>query len=51
LSTIPIIIVTMSGEEADRERAIAAGCNDNITKPFGAKEPTTRIMIFLGNGA
>ncbi|MBN2371507.1 MAG: response regulator [Vicinamibacteria bacterium] len=48
---IPIIIVTTSGGEADRERAVAAGCNDYITKPFGAKELIARIMKFLGKGA
>jgi CheY-like chemotaxis protein len=42
-ASTPIIIVTTRDEEANVERAFAAGCNDYITKPISAIELLTKV--------
>lgn len=39
-STIPIVIITTEGANEDRERALAIGANEYLTKPI----QTTRII-------
>ena len=34
----PIVIISTDGAERDRERALALGANDYVTKPFSADE-------------
>ena len=41
--TLPIIIATARGTEADAERALEAGANDFVTKPIETKSLETRI--------
>ena len=38
LRGIPVVIVTTSESKADRERCIAAGCNEYLIKPFNRHE-------------
>lgn len=38
LPDLPIIAQTAYSSESDQEKAIACGCNDFISKPFGAEE-------------
>jgi two-component system, OmpR family, KDP operon response regulator KdpE len=45
-SQVPIIVSVM-GEEADKVRALEAGADDYLTKPFGLDELNARIRVAL----
>jgi len=44
---IPIIIVSVREQEADKIKALDAGADDYLTKPFGAAELMARIRVAL----
>jgi len=44
---IPIIIVSVREQEAEKIRALDAGADDYLTKPFGAAELMARIRVAL----
>lgn len=46
-SSIPVIILSVMGEEADKVRALDAGADDYLTKPFGVQELDARIRVAL----
>jgi two-component system, OmpR family, KDP operon response regulator KdpE len=46
-STLPIIVLSVMGEEADKVRALEAGADDYLTKPFGVQELHARIRVAL----
>ena len=50
-STIPIIVLTALGEESDRVRALDAGADDCLTKPFGVEELLARVRAILRRAA
>lgn len=41
--TLPVIMLTAKGQEADRERAVELGATDFMTKPFSPKKLLARI--------
>lgn len=43
----PIIVLSARGAESDKVRALDAGADDYITKPFGAEELLARIRVAL----
>ena len=45
--SIPVIMLTARGEEADKIRALDMGADDYITKPFSTKELLARIRAVL----
>lgn len=47
ISTVPIIILTALGEEADKVRAFDLGADDYLTKPFGVAELLARVKAVL----
>jgi signal transduction histidine kinase len=47
LNTIPIIAVTASTLDGDRERALAAGCNGYIPKPIDVDTFANQVNSFL----
>ncbi|MBV9326013.1 MAG: response regulator transcription factor [Chloroflexi bacterium] len=46
-SQVPIIVLSVMGEEADKVRALEAGADDYMTKPFGMQELQARIRVVL----
>ncbi|XQU09795.1 response regulator transcription factor [Halomonas sp. LY9] len=45
--SIPIIIVSVRGQETEKVRALDNGANDYVTKPFGIQELLARIRALL----
>src|SRR5512147_3197534 len=48
---IPIIVISVREQEADKVSALDAGADDYLTKPFGAGELMARIRVALRRGA
>jgi len=48
--TMPVLILTARGEEADKVRGLKMGADDYITKPFGLLELLARVEALLRRG-
>ncbi len=46
-SEMPIIVLSAIGEEEEKVRALEAGADDYVTKPFGPKELVARLRAAL----
>jgi two-component system KDP operon response regulator KdpE len=46
-STVPIIVLSARGTEGDKVRALDAGADDYVTKPFGTEELLARVRVAL----
>src|SRR3954468_8891431 len=46
-SHVPIVVVSAVGDEREKVRALDAGADDYVTKPFGTEELTARIRAAL----
>src|SRR5579885_2138732 len=46
-SEVPIIVLSVMGEEGEKVRALDAGADDYLTKPFGIQELSARIRVAL----
>jgi len=46
-SKVPIIVLSVMGEEGDKVRALEAGADDYLTKRFGLQELHARIRVAL----
>jgi two-component system KDP operon response regulator KdpE len=46
-SPVPIIVLSARASEADKVRALDAGADDYVTKPFGAEELLARIRVAI----
>jgi two-component system, OmpR family, KDP operon response regulator KdpE len=46
-SGVPILVLSARGSERDKVRALDAGADDYVTKPFGAEELLARIRASL----
>jgi two-component system KDP operon response regulator KdpE len=46
-SSLPIIVLSAVGDEREKVRALDAGADDYVTKPFGTEELTARIRAAL----
>jgi two-component system KDP operon response regulator KdpE len=47
VSTVPVIMLTVRSEEEDKVRGLELGADDYVTKPFGARELTSRVKALL----
>ena len=50
-SAVPIIVISASGQEEKKVRALDEGADDYLTKPFGAAELMARIRVALRHAA
>src|SRR3954467_1029029 len=46
-SSMPILVLSAVGEEDEKVRALAAGADDYVTKPFGPRELVARLQAAL----
>jgi two-component system KDP operon response regulator KdpE len=46
-STVPVIVLSARGQEGDKIRALDAGADDYLTKPFGVGELLARMRVAL----
>ena len=46
-ATVPVLILTALGEEADKVRGFRVGADDYVTKPFGLMELLARVEALL----
>jgi two-component system KDP operon response regulator KdpE len=49
-SDMPILVLSAVGEEEQKVRALEAGADDYITKPFGSRELVARLQAALRRG-
>lgn len=49
--TLPVIVLTARGEEADRVRGLHDGADDYVVKPFSVKELLARVEAVLRRSA
>ncbi|HVB97157.1 MAG TPA: response regulator transcription factor [Chloroflexota bacterium] len=47
ISTVPVIMLTAKGEEADKIRGLSLGADDYVTKPFSQRELLSRIQAVI----
>jgi two-component system KDP operon response regulator KdpE len=50
-SEMPILVLSAVGEEEQKVRALEAGADDYVTKPFGARELVARLQAALRRAA
>jgi len=50
-STLPILVLSAIGEEEQKVRALQAGADDYVTKPFGSRELVARLQAALRRAA
>lgn len=50
-SAVPIIVLSVRGEDADKVTALELGADDYLTKPFSMRELIARIQVALRHAA
>ena len=50
-SQVPVIVLTVRSDEAEKVAALDAGANDYVTKPFGVPELMARVRALLRTNA
>lgn len=46
---IPIIMLTAKGRDVEREKGLALGADDYVTKPFATQEVVDKVRAILGD--
>jgi two-component system KDP operon response regulator KdpE len=47
---IPVVVISARGQESDKVKALDAGADDYLTKPFGVEELLARIRVAQRHG-
>jgi DNA-binding response OmpR family regulator len=47
---LPIIMLTAHGREVEREKGLALGADDYITKPFSTRQLVEKVQALLAQG-
>lgn len=47
ISNVPVIMLTVKGEEEDKVRGLELGADDYVTKPFSPRELSSRVKALL----
>ena len=50
-SQVPVLVISASGQEEKKVKALDSGADDYLTKPFGAPELLARIRVALRHAA
>ena len=50
LRSVRILMLTAKSRDVEREKALALGADDYITKPFSTRELVERVKTILGSG-
>ncbi|MFP4647977.1 MAG: response regulator transcription factor [Halorhodospira sp.] len=48
---LPVIMLTAKGRDVEREKGLAMGADDYITKPFSTQEVVETVQSILNSGA
>ncbi|KAA0014533.1 response regulator [Billgrantia pellis] len=48
---LPIVMLTAHGREVEREKGLALGADDYVTKPFSTQALVEKVKILLGEDA
>jgi DNA-binding response OmpR family regulator len=48
---IPIIMLTAKGRDVEREKGLAMGADDYVTKPFATQEVVEKVEAILGKAS
>ncbi|MDQ2695961.1 MAG: response regulator [Pseudomonadota bacterium] len=48
---VKVIMLTAKGREVEKEKGLAMGADDYITKPFSTQEVVAKVRQLLGGGA
>ncbi|MCP4329428.1 MAG: response regulator [Alphaproteobacteria bacterium] len=51
LASVKIIMLTAKGRDAERDKGIALGADEYITKPFSTREVVDKVKQLLDGGA
>jgi two-component system KDP operon response regulator KdpE len=49
-SAVPVLVLSVRADEQEKVRALDAGANDYVTKPFGIQEFLARVRVLLRQG-
>jgi len=47
---LPVVMLTAHGREVEKEKGMALGASDYITKPFSTRELVSRVQALLESG-
>lgn len=48
-NNVRIVMLTAKGREIEREKGLALGADDYVTKPFSTRDVVEKVRNFLGN--
>ncbi|GAA0786779.1 response regulator transcription factor [Marinobacterium sediminicola] len=46
---LPVVMLTAHGREVEKEKGMALGANDYVTKPFSTRELVSRVQALLAD--